>query len=266
MRQFSLREAVPLAQTPRARLWTARADSGAPVVLKLYVRGDMGNEASGAQYLERLAGRAAVRILARSGVALVMEHLAGPSLGDHARAGAMQEADEKLGQVAVQLCAAGIPIAEMLPVERLFAPLLQARDLGGEMRRAQDLGRTLLRAIEQDPSAQVALHGDLHHDNVILTRAGPRAFDAKGLAGPPAYELANAFRHPRGLASRACDPEVIRWRARIWSRACGSSASDLLRWAVAKVALSILWAEQDSAADQRLLKHLLQVADQGLRD
>ena len=85
------------------------------------------------------------------------------------------------------------------------------------------------------------LHGDLHHDNIRLSDRGYCAFDAKGVVGERAYELANAFRNPKGIPDLIRDPSRIARLRELWSREFQVSPRRLMQWATVKVALSISW-------------------------
>lgn len=242
MRDWALEKPRVLARTPAADLWRVRRGD-CELVLKQYRKGHMGNEATGAAYLSRLPVGLGPRIWDATPDALLMEYLDGRSLGeavrgvsDSARQGALAQADRRLAQVAADLAAAGVATEGLLPVEEVFAPLLQSVGEAGPW--AREL-RTLLEATPWG-----ALHGDLHHDNVTVTAAGEaRVFDAKGLCGPAPYELANAFRHPRGCAALIAQPQVVRQRAREWAEALGTTPDLLLRWALIKAELSRVWAD-----------------------
>jgi len=111
----------------------------------------------------------------------------------------------------------------------------------------------------------VPLHGDLHHDNVILTGDGPVVIDAKVYLGDPAFELANALRHPKGMPSLVRQPRQIDRSLTAYADAMQVSRKRLARWAAAKCALSIFWRSDgvigsDHEAD--LLNLFLRIADQ----
>ena len=121
---------------------------------------------------------------------------------------------------------------------------------------AAEIARDLL----DSPVPLVALHGDLHHDNILASPRGWLAIDPKGVWGDLAYEPANAFRNPEGLGDRLFDPARIRHIALGFSQGLGLPPYRLLGWAAAHCALSTVWsreAGQDISDDLRLLALLL---------
>ncbi|WP_255731213.1 aminoglycoside phosphotransferase family protein [Phaeobacter sp. B1627] len=251
LHRFGLSAPVLRAKTPQAEIWQVERIAGGRAALKQYPGGDMGNEAAGVAYLQHCDGPPAVTILAASTDAVVMDWLEGPSLGDLARGGDCATGDLALAEVARLLLSRKVPGAGLLPLQQLFAPLPDCRFQSPEGIAAQAVARDCIRDLEVGRWPVVGLHGDLHHDNVIRTEAGMRAFDAKGIAGPAAYELANAFRHPRGCAAHTVDPEVISTRARAWSAALGCRPDELLRWAISKAALSMAWSVAWAGRERR---------------
>lgn len=266
LRRFGLSAPELVAETTRAVVWLVRQKTGTQAALKYYPAGHMGNETSGLAYLERVAGAGAVRVYARSTDAVVMEWLQGASLGELARTQGEKTADHGLAKVAARLFAAEVSADGLLSVAEIMAPLRDACFTAPEAREAQSIAWACLDQMQRGAVKSVALHGDLHHDNIIHTAQGLRAFDAKGLAGPQAYELANAFRHPRGCRAFAADAQVIRHRAITWGRVAGCGAQEQLRWAIAKLLLSMLWSGQEAPEERALLRHMLKVAEKGLPD
>lgn len=209
----------------------------------------MGNETAGSTYLQ-CAGDLAVPILDHYRDAILMAWCDGSSLGDWARAGHLRLADQALADIAQKLLIRKMRGEGLTPVSALFSALVEASLEDPELNEAQVLARTLLAQTSQ----QAALHGDLHFDNVLQGRDGWQVIDAKGILGPPCFELANAFRHPRGCAGDVLTPEVISWRLEHWSGVLGCSQLQLCQWAAIKTALSLVW--KDVEQDRKLL-HLL---------
>lgn len=139
-----------------------------------------------------------------------------------------------------------------------FAPLT-GTSFEGNLGTAARLARVLL---DTSPTLQ-ALHGDLHHDNILRSPRGWLAIDPKGVSGDPAYEPANAFRNPGGAGDLIFRPDRIARLADRFSQSLHQPRSRILGWAAAHCALSILWSREDGldpSQDQRLLPILLAAA------
>jgi streptomycin 6-kinase len=254
---WRLSDPETLASTATRTVWTVRREDGTPAVLKLLHRGET-EEARGAVYLHALAGQGAVQVYARTKTAILMEHCPGPSLGDLARAGQDAQATEALCDVIQRLHAARPLPPNLEPLSVRFAPLTVA-SLDGDLAAAAQMARDLL----TDAVPDVALHGDLHHDNILDSSRGWLAIDPKGVFGDPAYEPANAFRNPEGLGERLFDPARIEGMAAHFSHRLGISRRRILGWAAAHCALSTRWSLQDGCDitdDLRLLPLLLAAA------
>jgi len=258
-----------LSQTPIAWLWKVQQKDGTTAVLKLYRQIDRGNEAAGTDLLNAWSDSGAVQIINNSGAAVLMQWLDGPSLGDIARSGEAKRADQLLCVSAQSLhLVPTSAISSLRLLKDVFSALFRIKStpkcpviLSRNIHRATEIARHLLGS---QPSP-IPLHGDLHHDNVILTLAGPRVYDAKGYLGDPAFELANALRHPKGLSPLVRDPIRIKQVTEQFAKAMNVSPHRLAQWAAAKCALSIAWRaqgiiSQDDESD--LLALLLDQADQ----
>ena len=232
-------------ETAAARIWRVTLGDGRSAALKVYVSGDKGNESKAADFLRAANGVGAAHVYAEAPAALLTERLPGPSLGDLSRGGRDADAAHELVAVANRLHASLQCKTSGWPtLDTWFAPLFGiefATECDGQARkhiaRCQALAQYLL-ASQHDPRP---LHGDLHHDNVRRSPRGYCAFDAKGVVGARAYELANAFRHPKGAPNMVRDPARLRYLQQLWSDGFAVEARELMGWAVAKVALSIAW-------------------------
>ncbi len=258
-----------VANTGQAQVWKVETADGQPAALKVYQRADRGNEEHGPHLMTLWQDRGAVGILAEAPNALLMEWLEGPSLGDLARAGQADTALEMLAQVAGRLHQPPhVAATGLKPLRQVFAPLFECKFaencptiLKRDMTRAISIGHDLLDS--QDRT--VPLHGDLHPDNVIVTTSGTRVFDAKGYVGDPAFELANALRHPERMPRLVRQREQIEKCLSLYANAMGVDCARLAKWSAAKCALSIFWKSggvisDDAEAD--LLSLLLHAADQ----
>ncbi|MBL1437591.1 MAG: phosphotransferase [Rhodobacteraceae bacterium] len=240
-----------IEETHIARIWKVQTASGGWAALKLYHKPDMGAERAGFAVMSALNGVAAAKVLATSKNTALTEWLDGPSLGDLTRNGQDDKATHHLGETAAKMHRHMPHIAADLPNLTQWFQALETLTFAEDcpphakhnLQTAQALTRQLL-ATEQNPRP---LHGDLHHDNIRFGPRGYAAFDAKGLIGERCFELANAFRNPKGAEPLHRDPTRIRHLANAWSQSFEVDAQRLLHWAAAKCALSIAWRSGGTA-------------------
>jgi streptomycin 6-kinase len=183
-----------------------------------------------------------------------MEHCPGPSLGDLARSGRDEQATDILCDVIRTLHSARLNPAPLEPLAARFVPLTSA-SLDGDLGKAARLARDL----PAEPVPPGALHGDLHHENVLSSPRGWLAIDPKGIWGDPAYEAANAFRNPEGLGERLYEAARIKDLAARFSRNLGHAPS-YPRLGCRPLRASTRWSLEDgrdTGDDLRLLPLLL---------
>jgi streptomycin 6-kinase len=252
---WSLNHPRLLAETATSRVWQVTRADGSHAALKLLHEGEI-EERAGFDLLKAWAGQGAVQLFARSDRAILMEICPGPSLGDKVRSGHDDVATAVLGDVMRTLHAPKRPTLQ--PLASRMSPLLRATSSGVTLAAAQ-LARHLLQTTIQ----KAALHGDLHHDNILQSERGWLVIDPKGIWGDPAYECANAFRNPEGTADLIYGPARIARMADCFAERLGYDRRRILGWAAAHCALSIIWARdagKDPAEDLRLLPILLDAA------
>ncbi|MGL4321900.1 MAG: aminoglycoside phosphotransferase family protein [Paracoccaceae bacterium] len=256
-------------RTAIATVWQVQQADGTLAALKVYPSKGMGAEGPGFDLLAGWDGQGAARLYGRTRHAALIEWLDGPSLGDLTRAGRDAEACRELVQVAMRLHAVPLRKAVNLPdLSAWFAALFTLRFAAtcppqavANLTRCKVMARALL----ADPHDVRPLHGDLHHDNIRLGTRGYLAFDAKGVLGERSYELANAFRNPKGAAETVGNPARIKHLASSWSSAFNVPEQRLLTWATVKCALSIAWRCKGTAsADDEfaLLSTFLRLLDE----
>ena len=91
--------------------------------------------------------------------------------------------------------------------------------------RGRTRGRAGARNCGSEPEPPVVLHGDLHHENVIVEdrRDGSSCFDPKGVIGHPGYDVAPLLGNPVGrLAERVDVVALLSSRHRRPGRAIAS--------------------------------------------
>ncbi len=259
LRRFGVTAPVLVAETKIAMVW--KVDFGKePAALKIYKNGDMKDECPGFDLLKALDGKGAARIHAVDDGAALMEWLDGPTLGDLSRASRDDDANAMLARIAGEIHGAGIGLP-LTPLTDRFAAL---RNLTlpshwpDAVRRNLHRGRQIAAAMLTAQQDIRPLHGDLHHDNVKQGSRGWVSFDAKGVLGDPAYDLANAFKNPIDAPAITMNPARIKRLARTFSDILNIAPQRLLGWAVAHCALSIAWADDPSTdAHHPLLDMLL---------
>ncbi|MBY6152744.1 phosphotransferase [Vannielia litorea] len=245
LQRFGVSAPEFITETAIARVWRVQRGRGL-AALKVWHDPSMVNEAEGVEYLSIRRAQGAVRLFARAEGALLMEWLGGPSLGDLVREGRDGEATALLAEVAARLWSqpTAWPGARVVSEED-WCRALFALEFGPELaetdRAAMERGRALMCRLIDGAGEAIALHGDLHHDNVKDGPRGWTAFDAKGIVGPRAFDLANAFRNPKGAEALIANPARARHLASVFAPVAGVSEAEMLGWAAAKVALSIAW-------------------------
>lgn len=266
--RWSLTKSTPVAETPTSWIFRVEQNGRNFAVLKILKPGTRDAEQRGASLMNWYGGEGAATVFDSHGGTLFMEWLDGISLGDAVRQGRDDEATIALATLVTNLHRPRDDIpADLLPLREHFAPLFAtnirawphtARDL---FARAAGVALTLF----DRPTAQIPLHGDLHHDNIISSTRGWLAIDPRALLGDPAYEVANAFNNPIGAEALVRDPRRIASMADVLSQRLGFSRKRMLGWAAAHAALSACWSIDDAQpiTDQlAMLPLLLSAYDQ----
>jgi len=234
------------------------ARDGFPAMLKVTSDPD---ERRGNHLMTRWDGQGTAAVLEHDRDALLLERaVSGCTLADLVYAGLDDEATRNLCKTAGLLHSAPIlQQEEMRSLKSWFAELLEPPSNSAEW--LKDCARQARRLLS-DPQEQIALHGDLHHGNVLDFGArGWRAIDPKGLYGERAADFAALFLNP-DLADlqRPCAifPQRFEHRIRLVSSQAGIEPVRLLRWIHAWSGLSAVWFIKDgmAPATQWAIAHL----------
>lgn len=230
-RQWRLRDAEMVADTPSSRIFRVRRDEGVEALKLLKPYG--ADEIGGAPILRWWDGDGAVRLLDLSDDAMLLNWVEGEVLGDRVRKDGDGDSAVGLAALLVRLhrVRPGRP-EDLDPLEDRLNPMLDGR--------FGDLARHLLATAP--PS--IPLHGDFHHDNILIADEGWVAIDPKGVFGDPAYDCANLFLNPVGAHEAAQKPDRILRLAEGLSAGLGYPLPRILGWAVVHSALAIAWAER----------------------
>lgn len=94
------------------------------------------------------------------------------------------------------------------------------------------------------------LHGDLHHENILLGERGWIAIDPKGVIGPLEYELGRFIMNPiPDLLQQADATKIIENRIDKFCAIFGLERQRLIDWTFVQAVLSACWAEQGGSEE-----------------
>ncbi|SCX45809.1 streptomycin 6-kinase [Variovorax sp. EL159] len=248
LKQWSLSIDGEAFATPSSHLLPVR-QHGVPTMLKVSHEAE---EKRGHLLMQWWNGDGAARVLAHEGDALLLERAQGPaSLKQMVHAGRDDEATRILCATAACLHAPRRPPPPgLIELPQWFASLWPAGDsLGGVFAHSARTARELLAA----PRDVTALHGDIHHGNVL--DFGPRgwlAIDPKCLYGERGFDHANIFCNPDGESALA--PGRFARRVEVVAQATGIERQRLLQWVLAWAGLSAAWMLEDGEAPGETLE------------
>lgn len=263
--EFNVKSPELITETNIARIWRVVRHDQSFAVLKVYKGNDMLNEKPGFDLLRLCDGHGAAIIFRTSATAALMELLEGPSLGDMARSGNDMQSAGILVEVANKLHAKNFETPNNWPRLRDFAAdltkIVRGKDCNDTNWRNFAFSRSLAFQLIEREREICPLHGDLHHDNILLGERGYCAIDAKGVVGDRGYELANAFRNPKGAAELVQDPERFSYLLDLWSSEFNIDKHHMLDWAIAKTAFSIMWRNKETLNHDPDFKYLDMIID-----
>jgi streptomycin 6-kinase len=236
--QWGLVPEGPEIETPSSWLLPVR-QRARPAMLKVHK--PESDERPGSDYLRYVAGEGAVRLMAADQDAVLMERTTGSrSLMDMAVRGDDLGAGEILADTVTSLHAARAqPRPQTLvPLTRQFASLFERADEHRWLQLSAACARALLAA----PRDVIALHGDLHHDNVLDGGArGWLAIDPKGLVGERTYDVANLLGNPWPHGAIVHSSERMARMAKLYADRLGMDLHRILAFALAHAGLAASW-------------------------
>ncbi len=217
---------------------------GKPAMLK--ISRDEAERAGGA-LMQWWDGVGAARVYAHDSGAVLLERAMGRrSLLAMAIDGADDAATRIMCSTVTKLHAPRKqPVPELIPLARWFRDLEPAaRAHGGILVQCNRIAEIVL----ADNSDPVALHGDIHHSNVLdFEQRGWLAIDPKGLVGHRAYDYANIFANEDLPTVTA--PGRLQKQLRIVATETGLKPKQLLQWIVAYSGLSAAWFLGDGSTE-----------------
>lgn len=237
-----------IADTPSSHVYRVERSGETSAIAKL-LKPKGAHERPGMDFLDFRQGLGAVHLLDRVGDASLIEDAGRLSLREHRLVAGDERSNTIVADLLPRLHAhSPVPApAGLVPLARHFQPLLDCRlgnaaaPLAANLRMAAGIAAEML----AEQTAVRPLHGDLHHDNILLSPRGWLAIDPQGLVGDPAYDVANIFGNPDGAFDEIVNPDRIAGLARLFAGVLGCPADKILRFAIAHAGLSICWSLAD---------------------
>ena len=216
-----------------------------------------GKGSAGFRLLDCWAGKAAVHVYKYDANALLMERATGErSLRRMVLDGREDEANTIVCGVVQQLhantCAQS---PDLPPLTSWFQSLATAaKQHGAIFANCHEIAAALLR----DPRDIVALHGDIHYDNILDSgrnsdihdnnildsqARGWLAIDPKGVIGERGFDYANLFCNP--TIEVATSPARLPRQVPLVAAQAGLEPQRLLRWIIAWSGLMAAWMLED---------------------
>lgn len=244
--RWKLRNPKLMDETFSSSIWrVTRADGPQAVVKELRQFPDVRDELRGAHYLRWRRGEGAVRLFGVDRRKMLLEFAGERLLTDELNENGDRRATEIAAEVLDRLLSPSKhqPPAALQPLRERFASLfaIAKRDANSPYVEAAQLADTLL-SLQIGPRP---LHGDLHHDNIILGARGWLAIDPKGVFGDPAFDAANLFHNPLGRDDLCVDPERIAHMAELFGKTLLQPPTRILDFTIAYGCLSASWHAED---------------------
>lgn len=231
--RWSLSKLTPVGETSRAWTYKVLRDDNTPAALRIFKPGHAEATRAG-DLLDWYRGDGAIRHYGTAEDCILTEWIDGKVLSEPANDGKDGQA---IGAIA--------NLVGMLHVNRPEPPksLIPLRDhladfFAADVRVWPDTARDLYaRSVGiaystlDKPAAEIPLHGEVHHDRVVLAERGWIARTPIGLIGDPAYDLAASFLHPWSNVKLAANPTRINAMADAYATKLGYKRKRILAFA-----------------------------------
>lgn len=240
-----------IAETFSSRIWKVRLADGTPAIVKaLKPFDDVADELRGAHYLSWRDGVGAVRLLGFEGHNMLLEYAGDRLLADELNEHGDRHTTDIANEVIARLLSPSDtpPPADLQPLRERYAGLFKKAmaDHGAGVESLYTEGAAIAERLLSNPHELRVLHGDLHHDNILMGERGWLAIDPKGILGDPGFDAANFFYNPLHHQGDLClDAERIAYMAEIFAKTLGQRPDAILDHAIAWGCLSASWHAED---------------------
>ena len=255
---WQITSATLLADTNSSYIWkaTITGEENSPVIVKI-LKPSGHEELRGAYYMRERDGHGAIRLLdlRLDPTMMLLEYAGNYDLKAHLDAGHDAETIRIAADVIRVLHSPSGQVlpSELQPLRKHFKSLFDLADAAQDI--YADAAGLALHLLDQ-PHEIIALHGDLHHENIIQSSRGWLAIDPHGLCGDAAFDCANLFYNPLDRDDLCLNGHRALTMAEIFSETIGKPASYILDYAFCYGCLSAAWHREDGndADEARELK------------
>lgn len=258
---WKISDPVLIAETFSSRIWKVFREDGTPAIVKaLKPFDDVEDELRGAHLLRWRDGHGAVRLFGFEGHQMLIEYAGERHLSAEINASGDNAATEIAAEVMAKLHASSqepLP-PEFQPLRERFAALFDKAkadrddkpsfDTNAEKSGLYVEAANIAECLLSDSKDMRPLHGDLHHDNILLSPRGWLTIDPKGVLGDPGFDAANLFYNPLERDDLCLDENRIAFMAGIFARTLGQDERRILDHAFAYGCLSAAWHAGDNNA------------------
>jgi streptomycin 6-kinase len=247
-----------------------RLADGSPAIVKdLKPFDDVADELRGAHYLSWRNGKGAVTLLGFEGRQMLLEYAGERLLLDQLR----EQGDGVATVIAAEvlstlLAPSSAPVpADLQPLRERYGSLFKKAEADSKagMPSLYVDGAAIAERLLSNPFEVKPLHGDLHHENILLGERGWLSIDPKGLLGDPGFEAANMFYNPLHRHDLTLDPERIADMAEVFGRALAQPPAAILDHAIAWGCLSSSWHAEDRNETEESSELAVVAAIRGVR-
>lgn len=218
--RWSLSKLTPVAETAQAWTYRVQCEDNTKAALRIFKPDHTGDTDRIGRLLEWYRGDGAIRHLGTSDQCILTEWCEGKLLSEPANDGKDAQATGAIANLVGMLHVARPDDPKnLLPLRDYLVDFFEA-----DVRLWPDTARDLYArslgiaySVFDKPSAEIPLHGDVHHDRVVLAERGWVARTPLGLLGDPAWDVAASFLHPWGAVKLAADPVRINAMADVFA-------------------------------------------------
>ncbi len=214
---------------------------GERALLKAFKPGS--DEAPGARYLGAHKGRGAVRALEGDDQAILVERIfPGTRLTALPLEGRDDEATNIICDTIEKLQSSGADTSGWPGHDAHADQFTRRKPVPPITSQIAARAHALFLELDASQNSRVLLHGDLHHENILLDeKRGWLAVDPKGEIGELAYELAAPLRNPLDSPALFMSPAQMDRRVRIYCERLALDRRRVLGWCFARNASAAMW-------------------------